>query len=359
MKHLQALCIDASKSGLFDQVVIPDVIQYRFGTLKPQFTFFKDGKTYNKDRVHTSALDQFAKSMFSFKQCVDQIMIDDTDRKIRKHQFENIYQYFQNFDLDIAYVDQTIDALQVIHTAFQKRNRELTQEKQSLNPYSSDEKQKRLRKEVDAKFTELYRETKAAAEHICDCPSLLATAAVRMTYVDSKAKNSNKNYSFCWVVASEGMLQNVQLHYEDKDKVYIQQANEIDQHTFAWLDHKYTTVMKQEAYTLQWSEGKDMSIPDKYLKRQDAKLDDLIDYKISLVSSEKKAWNPREVAEKIVGQTYTVFNDRGWLGVTEGLSIARKTGDSILNCYMDKSITIKHIIKTTKASITCLADFRA
>ncbi|MBU9705482.1 hypothetical protein KSP24_00900 [Paenibacillus sp. AK121] len=54
-----------------------------------------------------------------------------------------------------------------------------------------------------------------------------------------------------------------------------------------------------------------------------------------------------------------MFDDRGWLGVAEGLSIARKTGDSILNCNMNKSITIKHIIKTTKASITCLADFRA
>ncbi|WDM22897.1 hypothetical protein [Paenibacillus polymyxa] len=359
MKHLQALCIDASKSGLFDQVVIPDVIQYRFGTLKPQFTFFKDGKTYNKYRQYISALDLLAESMFSFKKYINRIMIDDTDRKIRKHQFENIYQYFQNPDLDTVYVDQTINALKTTYDTFLQINRELTQEKQSLNPFASDEKQKRLRKEVDAKFAELYRETKAAAESICDCPSLLATAAVRKTYVDSKAKKSNKNYSFCWVVASEGMLQNVQLHYEDKDKVYIQQAKESDEHTFEWLGHNYATVMKREAYTLQWPEGKDMSIPDKYLKRQDAKLGDLIDYKISLVSSEKRTWNPKEVAEKMVGQTYTLFDDRGWLGVAEGLSIARKVGDSILNCYMYKSITIKQIIKTTNASIIFQADFRA
>ncbi|MGQ3480689.1 hypothetical protein [Paenibacillus sp. TY11] len=102
-----------------------------------------------------------------------------------------------------------------------------------------------------------------------------------------------------------------------------------------------------------------MSIPNKYLKRQDAKLDDLIGYQISLVSSEKRIWNPKEVAEKMLGQTYTLFDDRGWLGVAEGLSIARKTGDTILNCYMSKSITIKQIIKTTNASIICQADFRA
>lgn len=358
MKHLQALCIDASKSGLFDKVVIPDVIEYQFGKWKPQFMIFKDGNDYNKDKKHTSALDQFSNVMVKFKDYVNRIMIEETDRKIQKHQFENIYRYFQNPKLDTTIIDQTIAALQDTYATFLQKNRTLTKQKLSLNLYSSDEKHKRLRKEIDAKFAELFKETKEQAEKICDCPSLLATAAVRMTYVDSKAKNENRNYSFCWVVASEGILQNIQLNYEDWNKVYIQLTNADDKNAFEWLGEYYRTVTKHEAYVLKFPEGKDMSIPDKYLKKADAKFENLIDYEVTLLSSEKKPWEPQKAAEKLVGNTYTLFDDRGWLGVAEGLSIARKKGDTMLDNYMGKQITIKKIVKMTKASIKCLVDIK-
>lgn len=358
MKHLQALCIDASKSGLFDQVVIPDVIQYQFGKWKPQFMKFKDGNDYNKDKKHTSALDSFAEVMTKFKKYVNRVMIEETDRKIKEHQFENMYQYFLNPNLDTTYIDQTIAALQDTYASFVQQNRTLTKQKLSLNRYSSDEKHKRLRKEMDEKFLELFKATKEQSEEICNCPSLLASAAVRMTYVDSKAKNENQNYSFCWVVASEGILQNIQLNYEDQDKVYVQLTNAADKQAFEWLGEYYHMVTKHERYTLEFPEGKDMSIPEEYLKKADAVLDDLIDYEVTLLNSVKKVWESEEIAAKIVGQTYTIFNDRGWLGVAEGLSITRKRGDTMLDNYMGKSITIKQIVKTTKASIRCLVDIK-
>lgn len=358
MKHLQALCIDASKSGLFDKVVIPEVIQYQFGKWKPQFMKFKDGHDYNKDNKHTSALDYFASQMIKFKGYVTRIMIEETDHKIQKHKFENIYQYYQNPNLDTTIIDQTIDALQDAYSTFLQKNRTLTKQKMSLNRYSSDEKHKRLRKEVDEKFAELFRDTKEQAEEICNCPSLLATAAVRMTYVDSKAKNDNTNYSFCWVVASEGILQNIQLNYEDRDKVYIHLTEIADKNSFEWLGEYYIAVTKHEAFALEFPEGKDMSIPEKYLKKINVKLDDLIGYEIVLISSERKLWEPEKVVEKILGQTYILFDDRGWLGVAEGLSIARKEGDTFLDNYMGKQITIKKKIKTTKGSIKCLVDIK-
>ncbi|SCW83429.1 hypothetical protein SAMN04487970_106124 [Paenibacillus tianmuensis] len=358
MKHLQALCIDASKSGLFDKVVIPDVIQYQFGKWKPQFMKFKDGNDYNKDKKHTSALDSFSHVMAKFKKYIHRIMIEETDRKVQRHKFENIYRFFQNPNLDTTYVDQTIAALQDTYASFLQKNRTLTKQKLSLNQYSSDEKHKRLRKEIDEKFAELFKETREQAGQICDCPSLLATASVRMTYVDSKAKNENQNYSFCWVVASEGILQNIQLNYEDLDKLYIQSANRDDSNAFEWLGEYYCAVTKHEAYALEFPEGKDMSIPEKYLKKQDRALVDLIDYEVTLLSSEKKPWEPKIVAEKIVDNTYTIFDDHGWLGVAEGLSIARKKGDTMLDNFLGSQITIKTIVNTTNASITCVVDMK-
>lgn len=324
MKHLQALCIDASKSGLFDKVIIPEVIEYQFGKWKPQFMKFKDGHDFNKDNKHTSALDYFTSQMTKFKDYVNRIMIEETDRKIQKHKFENIYQYYQNPSLDTKIIDQIIDALQETYSIFLQKNRTLTKQKMSLNRYSSDDKHKRLRKEVDEKFAELFLETKEQAEEICNCPSLLATATVIMTYVYSKVKNDNTNYSYCWVVASEGILQNIQMNYEDRDKVYIQLTKIDDINAFEWLGEYYHIVTKHEAYELEFPEGKDMSIPEKYLKKADAKLDDLIGFEVSLLSSDKKPWEPEKVAEKILGQTYILFDDRGWLGVAEGLSIAKK-----------------------------------
>ncbi|NHN34691.1 hypothetical protein [Paenibacillus agricola] len=359
MKYLQGLCIDASKSGLFDQVVIPDVIEYQFGKWKPQFMKFKDGVEYNKDKKHTSALDDFSIVMERFKVYVNRIMIEKTDSKIQKHKFQNIYQYYQNPNLDTAIIEHTIAALKGTYSTFLQKNRILTKQKLSLNRYSSDDRYKRLRKEMDEKFAELFKETKEQAEGICNCPSLLASATVRMTYVDSKAKNDNTNYSFCWVVASEGILQNIQLNYEDRDKVYIQLTDIADHKAFEWLGEHYTSVTKHEAYTLEFPEGKDMSIPEEYLKKSDALLKNLIDYEVTLLNGDKKTtWSPDEVKEIILGQTYTLFDDRGWLGVAEGLSIARKEGDDMLDNYMGKEITIKKIVKTTKGSIKCLVDIK-
>jgi hypothetical protein len=358
MKNLQALCIDASKSGMFDKVIIPDVIEYQFGKWKPQFMKFKDGVDYNKDNKHTSALDNFSSVMEKFKKYVNRVMVEKTDNKIQRHKFENIYQYYQNPNLDTMIIDQTIADLQDTYSTFLHENRTLTKQKLSLNRYSSDERHKRLRKEMDMKFAELFLVTKEQAEGICNCPSLLATATVRMTYIDSKAKNDNTNYSYCWIVASEGILQNIQLNYEDRDKVYIHLTESADNNAFEWLGEYYIAVTKHEAYELKFPEGKDMSIPEKYLKKSDAILKNLVNFEVSLLSSEKKPWSPDEVAKIILGRKYILFDDRGWFGVAEGLSIVRKEGDAMLDNYMGKEITIKKILKTGKASIKCLVDIK-
>jgi hypothetical protein len=61
------------------------------------------------------------------------------------------------------------------------------------------------------------------------------TAAVRMTYINTKYNNQNDNYSFCWIVAPEGILQNIKMH-EDKEKIYVVPANEKEEDVFEWLE---------------------------------------------------------------------------------------------------------------------------
>ena len=67
-----------------------------------------------------------------------------------------------------------------------------------------------------------------------------ATAAVRLTYINTKYNNQNDNYSFCWIVAPEGILQNIKMH-EDKEKIYVVRADEKEQDVFEWLGEYYKT----------------------------------------------------------------------------------------------------------------------
>ncbi len=215
MKDLQGKMIDASKSGLFDQVVIPEVIKLKYNK-RPQFMFYKDGNEFNKDNETVSALDFLRNEMDEFKKHVDRVMCDDVNRKIKNQNFNNIYNYLMNPELDGGVVQNVIESLDGVYSSFIRANRTLAILKSSINPYSSDDKYKREREVVDQQFKDLYDNTRMAAEKICSCPSLLATAAVRMTYIN----NQNNNYSFCWVVASEGILQNIKMH-EDKEKIFV------------------------------------------------------------------------------------------------------------------------------------------
>lgn len=186
MKDLQGKMIDASKSGLFDQVVIPEVIKLKYNK-RPQFMYYKDGNEFNKDYDTDLGLDFLANVMEKFKNYVDRVMVENVNRKIKKQNFNNIYRYMQNFELDGAVVQEIIEKLEPVYDKFIDENRTLAILKSHINPYSSDDKYKREREIVDQKFKDLYERTRIAAEKICDCPSLLATASVRMTYINSNS----------------------------------------------------------------------------------------------------------------------------------------------------------------------------
>lgn len=349
MKDLQGKMIDASKSGLFDQVVVPEVIQRRFNK-RPQFMFYKDGNPYNKDSTVKSALDVLAKRMTQFKEYVEKVMVDKTNRKIKKQSFENIYNYLMNQELDGEIVQKVIDDLEEVYSHFIAKNRDLAILKSRINPYSSDDKYKREREIVDQKFKELYEETKIEAEKVCDCPSLLATAAVRMTYINTKYNNQNENYSFCWIVASEGILQNIKMH-EDKEKIYVVQADERDADVFEWLGEYYKTQVSNMEYPLNFDEEKNMSIPEEYLKKEGEELQDVDDLKFTIMGVEKG--KAEEIAAEMLGNTYPLFlNEKGWLGIKGDMSIKENETLSSgidLRKYIGHDVTIKEII-TAKSS---------
>ncbi|MPM86084.1 hypothetical protein SDC9_133167 [bioreactor metagenome] len=336
--------IDASKSGLFDKVVVPEMIHRRFNK-RPQFMFYKDGNKYNKDESVESALDFLANRMTQFKEYVNKVMVEKTNQKIKKQSFQNIYNYLMNQELDGEIVQKTIDDLNVVYFNFIQRNRNLAILKGEINPYSSDDKYKREREIVDQKFKELYEKTKMEAEKICGCPSLLATAAVRMTYINTKYNNQNENYSFCWVVASEGILQNIKIH-EDKEKIYVVQADDSDVDVFEWLGEYYKTQVSNVEYPLSFDDDKNMSIPEEYLKKEKGVLPDVPDVKLTIMNVEKG--RAEEIAAEMQGNSYPLFeNEKGWLGIKGDMSIKEKETLSVgidLRKYIGHDVTIKEII---------------
>jgi len=343
MKDLQGKMIDASKSGLFDQVVVPEIIQRRFNK-RPQFMFYKDGNKYNKDESVESALDFLANRMEKFEDYVEKVMVDKTQHKIQSQNFQNLYNYLMNPELDGEIVQKTIDDLQEVYVHFIDRNRNLAILKGNINPYSSDDKYKREREIVDQKFKELYEKTKMESEEICNCPSLLASAAVRMTYINSKFNKQNENYSFCWIVASEGILQNIKIH-EDKEKIYVVRANKSGQDVFEWLGEYYKTQVSTGEYPLNFDDDKNMSIPEEYLKKENEELADVSNFNLTIMGVEKG--RTEEIAAEMLGNSYPLFeNEKGWIGILGNMSIKENETLSAgldLRKYIGHDVNIKEI----------------
>ncbi len=358
MKDLQGKMIDASKSGLFDQVIIPEVIRKKFDK-RPLFMKYKGASEFKLDYKHESGLDFLGKRMEQYKSYVKRILVDDVNRKIKQQSFNNIYKSMLNPDLDGRIVRQVMDDLNDLYSRFISKNRDLAISRSKINKYSSDDRYKEQRERVDQKYKELYRETKEKAEEICSCPSLLATAAVRKTYIDTKSNNQNENYSFCWVVASEGILQNIKLN-EDKEKVYIVDATEQDENSFEWLGEYFKVVNEFSEYDIDF-EGKNMDIPDEYYRKEE-ELPDLENLKFTLMGVDKE--NTEIVADSIDGNSFFLFqNDKGWVCMLDDISIKEKevvTSEYDLRSYIDKEITIKEILraKNGQSVIQVLADIK-
>lgn len=358
MKDLQGKMIDASKSGLFDQVVIPEIIKLKYNK-RPEFMYYKTGKEHNQDKEHTSGLDILSRHMRKYKEYIKKVMEENTNRKIKLQHFSNVYAYMQNPQLDGSKVQEVIEALDTVYKRFIDRNRNLAILKSKINQYSSDDKYKRERQIVDEKFKELYEEVKAEAEKICDCPSLLATAAVRMTYVNSKYNNQNDNYSFCWIVASEGILHNIKMN-EDTEKIYITRAEMKDDTAFEWLGEYYKVIHKEGALEITFE--KDMTIPEEYLKKEDEALEDIVGLTITIMNVPKGT--ALNVAEEMTDKNYVLFNhDKGWVGIKDDMSIKEKeTLDHGIDLrkYIGHTVHIKEIIqaKETQTVIKAIVDIK-
>lgn len=358
MKDLQGKMIDASKSGLFDQVVIPEVIKLKYNK-RPQFMYYKDGNEFNKDYDTDSGLDFLANVMEKFKNYVDRVMVENVNRKIKKQNFNNIYRYMQNFELDGAVVQEIIEKLEPVYDKFIDENRTLAILKSHINPYSSDDKYKREREIVDQKFKNLYERTRMAAEEICDCPSLLATASVRMTYINSKYNNRNDNYSFCWIIASEGILQNIKMN-EDREKIYITRADINDDNVFEWLGDYFKVVTAEEETVIEFDEEKNMSIPEEYLRKDEEKLEDISDLKITIMGAEKG--RTEEIAEEMLNSSFELFEtDKGWLGISGDMSIKeRETLDAGIDLRAYLGHQVKEIVqaKNNQSIIKAIIDIK-
>ena len=358
MKDLQGKMIDASKSGLFDQVVIPEVIKLKYRQ-KPRFMYYKDGKEYGKDYTVMSALDFISERMKKYKEYINKVMKEQVNRKIKSQNFENIYNLLMNPDLDGKTVQDVIDKLQPIYTDFIIDNRKLAKERSAINPYSSDDRYKQQRKLMDDKFKELYNRVKEQVEKICECQSLLATASVRITYINTKSNGQNDNYSFCWVVASDGILQNIKMH-EDKEKITITRVEEFSEGCFDWLGEYYRVNKFEGEYPITYENEKAMEIPVDFLKKFDDIFGNIEYLTITIMGVERGKAD--EIAEGMKGKSYPLFiNEKGWLGVLDNLSIKeRETLDAGIDLkkYVGHDVLIKEIIsaKGNQTVIKAIVD---
>lgn len=358
MKDLQGKMIDASKSGLFDQVVIPEVFKLKYRQ-KPRFMYYKDGKEYGKDYTVMSALDFISERMKKYKEYINKVMKEQVNRKIKSQNFENIYNLLMNPDLDGKAVQDVIDKLQPIYTDFIIDNRKLAKERSAINPYSSDDRYKQQRKLVDDRFKTFYNRVKEQAEKICECQSLLATASVRITYINTKSNGQNDNYSFCWVVASDGILQNIKMH-EDKEKITITKVEALSEGCFDWLGEYYRVNKFEGEYPITYEYEKAMDIPVDFLKKSDDSIGNIEDLTITIMGVERG--KAEEIAEGMKGKSYPLFiNEKGWLGVLDNMSIKeRETLDAGIDLkkYVGHDVLIKEIVsaKGNQTVIRAIVD---
>ncbi|MGF7057219.1 RNA dependent RNA polymerase [Brassicibacter mesophilus] len=278
-KLLQALIIDSAKT---QQIIeIPEILKQNATRLPYYFRYIYGGteKRYMNAKSPISMMCKGIERKIENGELfmrLDEIGTDIEDKSYldinRIHELmidESKYDSSTYFDL--------YDRLAPIHNDFSTRKGEIDKLRDDINEYDNSDNAKEKRERIKDLYAELYDEIRArtirACNHVCKAPtdifirkkvlneklqqlnkqykenkdekianeiheiieelrntcnnpSILASVAVRIAYEDSKNSkpdniiNRNKNYLFPWIVASEGILENVKTHEEiNKTKV--------------------------------------------------------------------------------------------------------------------------------------------
>lgn len=226
-KYLQSLIIDSAKTG--QEVTIPDVLIKNAVKQPFYFRFIYGGKPKNYMKAGSplsrlsEKLERYMKALFP----------DDKANKIGIQSYLDINHVHTLMIDESKYTSDVlfdlIHKLTPVYNEFCKRKGELDKENKSLSKAKFALEKKEQQKELGKKYGELYRETRERCEEICSNQSVLASAAVKIAYEYSKDSNKKsdivrtRSYSFPWVVAPEGILENLKAH-EDKEKTILRKV---------------------------------------------------------------------------------------------------------------------------------------
>lgn len=232
LKHKQGEIIDSAKTG---QVVsIPELLVNNNPKLPYFFKYIYGGDDYKYLSPNsplskiTSSLENWIHNnkIFLHKDTIGSAIEDKSYLDIVK--IHNLMIDDEKFDNDTYFALH--EELTPIHNDLSTRRGEIYQLSKDIDKFSRNEDTKEQRKIISSMYAELYEETKTRAEIACTevlgeyNQSILASVATRIAYEDSKTGangiSRNKNYLFGWIVAPEGIIENLKRN-EDTNKTKL------------------------------------------------------------------------------------------------------------------------------------------
>lgn len=226
-KQLQAEFIDSVKKGT--NPTIPKIL-IEVANKKPYFQkFIYGGEDYKYLRIR-SPLNNLA------------MLLDDWLKKQEeKKVFNTEYLDIDTIELitDMEKVDQATffeltKKIASIYNEYANEKGEIRKEEKQINKLRLNDKDREQLEQINARYKQLYEKTRERCLAVCENESVLATICTYIEYRYSKQSSENsklvrrtKSYIFPWVIAPEGLMENLKQH-EDEKKVDIVEVPQLN-----------------------------------------------------------------------------------------------------------------------------------
>jgi hypothetical protein len=236
-KILQGEIIDSQKSQI--PVFIPNVLK-ETAKYKPYFMInidFGSPKSYQTREYAHSPLNNLVKNAEDWL-----CKIFNVHGDINKDECEdylnpskNIFRILKDESkYDKNLFQQTIQDLQPVYDYWMVEKKKIEDEF-NLKDVTGKDKRKEVGKQRRNAYGDLNKELVKRSLNVYGDPSVLASAAVQISYYLTKydLKDSvyarNDNFAFCWTIASEGIIANLKTHEDDRkqDLVELKSLNHL------------------------------------------------------------------------------------------------------------------------------------
>lgn len=226
-KQLQAEFIDSVKKGTNPNPKIPTVLKETART-KPFFQKFIYGGDEREYTMIYSPLNEVAKGLDGWL---------DKAKKAPKSVFDIHYLDISTLELitDRSKVDdktftELSQKLAPIYNRYANEKGMLWEEEKRINKLRMNDDEREEWEQLSKRYKELYERTAIACREVCDNESVLATVCAYIEYMFTKDNSRSsemfsrtKSYIFPWIVAPQGILENLKWH-EDTIKISVKEV---------------------------------------------------------------------------------------------------------------------------------------